>query len=660
MAYTYDAVDAYSKPEDEEKKKASPVTPGITYNPGGDTIDGGTAPEPTPAPEVNEPAPVPETPAPQTYQPEEEDESGGGEMSVSDWQERARKNTEVPETPEPMSVTDWQERARGTTTEPKPETPKSAGNLVIPQVNNDVKQELRQKADADAKVKETESAANDYLAAWQRRQAEIDRQNALEEANAEDRRRRQALATATYLARSQNREVNEGFGPRYLLNPPARPSNPFSAYTKPGTPVTPNKAAESGPNIPQPAPTVQGEPTVEALADQYGIPQELLNNPDFQNVYNNLKSQGQTNSAALSNAYARFQGKQSDAAAKQVNETVEQIESGMDNVTREQHQEIVDRVKQQIEDANAYAASRRNGYEYVPPRESIAGTPGTGSQSTTPTGSTTASPAPTTTPTTPGTTTPTRRDSPADGNRPGADAALPEVMNGSGSNGLTVDYEYFPWLERPKTDNADAAPRAAAHAGSGNNTGTGAGTNTGTSSNTGTGTGTNTGTGTTTSGNYEIPKGSQYFTPSYGQDMKYGVKAPYKYGGYTLEELEGFGNVPRSDYKYNNGKPAYEGYYLAPNGNYYPVDQAKANYWRQNGGSYRGWDEGMRSYYNKYGTFYGYRGGGTSRGGGGGSRRGGGGYSYSGRNVGGGYTYAPQDKEQSNVLYYNGMRNWSF
>lgn len=162
------------------------------------------------------------------------------------------------------------------------------------------------------------------------------------------------------------------------------------------------------------------------------------------------------------------------------------------------------------------------------------------------------------------------------------------------------------------------------------------------------------------SGNYTVPSGSTYFRPSYGQDMTRGVKAPYRREGYSIEELEGFGNAPRTDFINNNGKPAYEGYYLAPNGKYYPVDQQKAAYYRENG-TYNGWNEGMREYYNTFGTYYGYRPGwknnGTIRGGGYG-----GGYSYSPRSYGyssGGnstLTYTTQNPTYS----YNGMKNWSF
>ena len=137
-------------------------------------------------------------------------------------------------------------------------------------------------------------------------------------------------------------------------------------------------------------------------------------------------------------------------------------------------------------------------------------------------------------------------------------------------------YDYTP-TKSPTTGGTNT-PQTGSNGQTGSNTG----------SNTGTQTGTQTGTTTTGSGTTEVPKGSQYFRPSYGQKMDRGVKAPYKTGGYTEDELRGFGNAPRTDIAYNGGKPVYEGYYLAPNGNYYPVDQGKANYYR------------------KYGTYYGY------------------------------------------------------
>jgi len=96
---------------------------------------------------------------------------------------------------------------------------------------------------------------------------------------------------------------------------------------------------------------------------------------------------------------------------------------------------------------------------------------------------------------------------------------------------------------------------------------------------------------------------NKYFTPSYEQGMNRGVKAPYRKGGYSAAELQAMGNVPYTD---ANGRTQYEGYYLAPDGNWYPVDQEKAAYY-QKYHTYDGWQEPMREYYNTFGTFYGYR-----------------------------------------------------
>jgi hypothetical protein len=160
-------------------------------------------------------------------------------------------------------------------------------------------------------------------------------------------------------------------------------------------------------------------------------------------------------------------------------------------------------------------------------------------------------------------------------------------------------------------------------------------------------------TGTTTEST-KPPSGSTYFTPSYGQDMEKGVKAPYRTEGYTEEELNAYGNKPRSDWKYYNGKVAYEGYYLAPNGKYYPVDQTKYEYWKRNGGSYKGWEEGMRDYWNNFGTFYGYNKRKTSYGGGGGGYHyyGGSGNYYSGSGSSG-------NSNEGNGVYWNTNTSWS-
>lgn len=162
-------------------------------------------------------------------------------------------------------------------------------------------------------------------------------------------------------------------------------------------------------------------------------------------------------------------------------------------------------------------------------------------------------------------------------------------------------------------------------------------------------------------GDGKVPSGSTYFTPSYGQDMKSGVKAPYRKGGYSADEIEAMGNAPRTDFKYSNGKLAYEGYYLAPDNQYYPVDQAKATYYRQNGYSYDGWEEGMRDYYRTFGTYYGYKPNWQQTG------RNVSNYSYSPRSYsysrsGGGrssgYSYG-SGSPANNGLYWNPNSSWS-
>lgn len=163
----------------------------------------------------------------------------------------------------------------------------------------------------------------------------------------------------------------------------------------------------------------------------------------------------------------------------------------------------------------------------------------------------------------------------------------------------------------------------------------------------------------------DVPKGSKTYDPSYGQGGQV-VKAPYKEGGYTEEELMKMGNKAYGSAYGNN---AYEGYYRAPDGRYYPVDQEKAAYY-QRYGTYNGWDEGMRDYYNTFGTFYGYTPTWKSTG-----RNTGGGrsYSYSGGNRSSGYSYnnnysgnnngsyvQPELTNQTRQRINNIMRNWTF
>jgi hypothetical protein len=197
---------------------------------------------------------------------------------------------------------------------------------------------------------------------------------------------------------------------------------------------------------------------------------------------------------------------------------------------------------------------------------------------------------PATTPAQTPATTPTTGGQGTGTNRPGADAAITDIMGGS--NSREPDSVRFA---------REAAERR--NAGTGTRTGTGAGTNkaavnqnAGSATKAGTTTKSGTGSGT------DIPKGSMTFKPTYGQGGDV-VKAPYRKGGYSEEELIAMGN---NAYGKKSGNNVYEGYYEW-NGKYYPVDQVKANYYKANRNSYKGWEEPMREYYNNFGTFYGYR-----------------------------------------------------
>lgn len=169
---------------------------------------------------------------------------------------------------------------------------------------------------------------------------------------------------------------------------------------------------------------------------------------------------------------------------------------------------------------------------------------------------------------------------------------------------------------------------------------------------------------TSSSSGSNIPKGSTTSDPSYGQGGTV-VKAPYKEGGYTEQELMDMGNKAwGTTYGYNS----YEGYYRASDGHYYPVDQEKAEYYKRYG-TYNGWEEPMRDYYNTFGTFYGYTPTWKSTG-----RNTGGGrsYSYSGGNRSSGYSYnnnysggnnsnvQPELTNQTRQRINNIMRNWTF
>ncbi len=189
------------------------------------------------------------------------------------------------------------------------------------------------------------------------------------------------------------------------------------------------------------------------------------------------------------------------------------------------------------------------------------------------------------------------------GGRVGADAALDDVMNGN-------QQEYD-----ARTQAIIDAARAAGLTYSGANQPGAISNVTGTTTTTGSKTGEKSGSGSSTSkkgtSGYEraeknAPGKGTYFKPSYGQDMKSGVKLPYKSGGYTEKELRDAGNIEAGKWR-NSNDNFYEGYYLAPDGKYYPVDMEKAAYYKSNGGSYKGWEEPMREYYRTFGTYYGYR-----------------------------------------------------
>lgn len=156
-------------------------------------------------------------------------------------------------------------------------------------------------------------------------------------------------------------------------------------------------------------------------------------------------------------------------------------------------------------------------------------------------------------------------------NRPGADAALQEIMDSNYRDGTPGEQRY---VYRPGAESTSGST-----------------------------TGSTKGTSGETRAEKQAPKGSTYFNPSYGQGGK-GVKLPYKVGGYDENDLKDAGN--NSYGTTSNGKNAYEGYYYW-NGKYYPVDQEKAAYYKANGNSYKGWEEPMREYYKTFGTYYGYR-----------------------------------------------------
>lgn len=163
--------------------------------------------------------------------------------------------------------------------------------------------------------------------------------------------------------------------------------------------------------------------------------------------------------------------------------------------------------------------------------------------------------------------------------RPGADAALQEIMDSNYRDGTPGEQRY---VYRPGAESTSGSTTGSTKGTSGSTTKAASGE---------------------TRAEKQAPKGSTYFNPSYGQGVK-GVKLPYKVGGYDENDLKDAGN--NSYGTTSNGKNAYEGYYYW-NGKYYPVDQEKAAYYKANGNSYKGWEEPMREYYKTFGTYYGYR-----------------------------------------------------
>ena len=226
--------------------------------------------------------------------------------------------------------------------------------------------------------------------------------------------------------------------------------------------------------------------------------------------------------------------------------------------------------------------------------------------------------------------------------RSGVNAALEDIMNGQSAEDFVKNYG------ASKRENYEATPQSIQNAVKVNESKGVESTATASKE-----------SGTTTSS--KNPKGTTYFDPSYKQGGK-GVKLPYKSGGYTEAELMAAGNKA---YGTKYGANVYEGYYQAPNGKYYPVDQEKAAYYVRNGYSYDGWEEPMRDYYNTFGTFYGYRpdwktAGRTNSSGGSGVS-----YSYSPRSsavsaagYGSGRSYG-RGTTPSNGLYWNGNTSWS-
>jgi len=361
------------------------------------------------------------------------------------------------------------------------------------------------------------------------------------------------------------------------------------------------------------------EPTIEDLAKQYGISQGTLQDPDFQKILQNMKAQGMTNSAALSNSYAQFQGTRQDEKRQLVYDLEEKYldEAGLDysDLGNAEADTLHARAVKEAEEAFKEPTYRYTGEQRAEKQAPQFTWPTFGRKAANTS----------TTPTTVGTN-----------NRPGAAAEVASWDQNQGwirqneKEGGVIDES-----TKPRPDkNGNATTNAA-----GNPVTTGSTQST-------------TQNSTDKSSN---PKGTQYLTPSYGQGGKV-VKLPYKSGGYTEAELMALGNKA---YGTKYGANVYEGYYQAPDGNYYPVDQEKAAYYLRNGYSYEGWEEPMRDYYNTFGTFYGYRKDWKQAG------KAGNNYSYSPRSysysAGGGSSRSSYGRGSTpnNGMYWNGLTSWN-
>ena len=318
-------------------------------------------------------------------------------------------------------------------------------------------------------------------------------------------------------------------------------------------------------------------------------------------------------------------------------------------------------------------AARRNprttSYYYEP-------VPGTGTGSNyyagpaagAPAGSGTQTPATTTA------TPPTTGGQSTGNGRPGVEAAVNDIMNGNDIRWVPDSVRLA--QERGTRTAKYLSDQAAARSGQGTTGTTESGSGSQTGSQSATKSGTKNGSSNVADKVKDVIAKALKLKPTYGQGGEV-VKAPYRKGGYTEDELKAMGN---NAYGKSYGSNAYEGYYKAPDGNYYPVDQEKAAYYKANNNSYRGWEEPMREYYNNFGTFYGYRPDWKTAGGvnvwkqnrpaGGFSYSGGGSGSapvvnnqqrlrLSGYSGGSGGTNYGRGSTANNGIYWNGNTSWS-